>query len=280
MLISACRSTSASPAADFQAQVTQTMQALATSVQATLQAAVPTAALPTSTPLPTETQAPTQTPAATDTPVPENTATTQPTASAPTARINIDTNCRSGPGTLYSIIFTALKDSDVKIVSNTTVSDYVIAENPANPGQSCWLWTRYVTINGNLSSLPVTNPPPTPTPSLRFTITYFRIEDCTDWSVAFKVVNTGSRTLQSYKIVAVDLNENTQETTTKNHFSGREACSETENIASLDTNKSGFIYADDFPFDPTGDAMKATITVCSSDDLEGVCQTQVFNFTP
>jgi type VI secretion system secreted protein VgrG len=79
-------------------QITQTMQAVATDAQATLQAAAPTPLPATNTPLPTEIPLPTETPAPTATPLPEMTETSTPVvaASNPLATIDQSTHCRSG----------------------------------------------------------------------------------------------------------------------------------------------------------------------------------------
>ena len=39
-------------------------------------------------------------------------------------------------------------------------------------------------------------------------------------------------------------------------------------------------HADDFTFDPSGHQMKATVTVCSNNDLSSKCWTQVVSFKP
>jgi hypothetical protein len=200
--------------------------------------------------------------------------------SNPTAHIIKNTNCRSGPSTIFPIIFIALEGEEPRIVSNTTISDYVIVEDPSNPGQTCWLWTQYADIIGDLSGLLVATPPPLPTPSTNFKLTYYKVETCTGWSLAFKIVNTGLTTLQSYTIVAKDRTENTQETTSRNDFNQRDGCGVKQNIPYLDPGESGFIYADDFAYDPDNHSINTTITVCSNDNQAGVCATQVINFTP
>jgi hypothetical protein len=306
VLLTACKKTKSIPTVDIQKQVTQTMQAVAKDVQPTLAAVIPTIIpptntprptailLPTATPLPTATLLPTATPlpaatlmptetlAPTQTPMPVVTETSVSTdlPSLPTAHINKNTNCRSGPSTIFPIVFIALEGEELRIVSNTTVSDYVIAENPSNPGQTCWLWTQYVDISGDLSGLLVATPPPVPTPTVNFKLTYYRVETCTGWSLAFKIVNTGLTTLQSYTIVAKDLTENTQETTSLNNFNQRDGCGVKEYIPYLDSGESGFIYADDFAYDPDNHSINTTITVCSNDNQKSVCGVQVINFTP
>jgi outer membrane biosynthesis protein TonB len=73
LMTAACGMLAPTANVELQQQITQTMQAVATSVQSTLQAAVPTTAPATDTPLPTDTPAPTDTPLPTDTPAPTET---------------------------------------------------------------------------------------------------------------------------------------------------------------------------------------------------------------
>lgn len=283
ILLSACKTSGAVPEADLQAQITQTMQALATDVQSTLQAAAPTAAPATNTPVPTNTPLPTEPPAPTETPVPVVIETSAPTA-APAinavARMVQNTNCRSGPATTFPLVFVALKGESLKIVSGTTLQDYVIVENPTDPGQSCWLWTEFVDIQGNLTGLPMTNPPPTPTPALRFSLAYLQIEPCTGWSLAFKVTNTGSVPLQSYTIVATDQTADNTETTALNQFGERVSCKTPVELGAVEPGKSGYIYENDFQYDPNDHSLLVYVTICSSNDTEGVCESQGFLITP
>ena len=283
MLLSACKTADSVPAADLQEQITQTMQAVATDVQSTLQAAVPTTAPATNTPLPTGTPLPTKTPAPTETPAPVITETSEPTAVAAsnvTARIAQNTNCRSGPSTAFPMIFIALEGESLNIVSGTTLDDYVIVENPNDPRQSCWLWTEYVDIQGNLAGLPVATPPPTPTPALKYSLAFVRVDPCTGWSLVFKVTNTGSKTLQSYTVVVTDQTADNTETTALNHFSERVGCKVPNEVTYLDPGQSGYIYENDFSYDPKDHTLLVYVTVCSNNDMAGECESQGFFITP
>jgi predicted small secreted protein len=282
-LLTACDTAQPVVTVDIQAQITQTMRAVATDAQATLLASVPTPAPPTATIPPTATTAPTATIEPTPAPTedPGLVATASAAAlSGTTVLLNESTNCRTGPSPYYPLVFTAQKNATLKIVSNTSVSKYVIIANPDNPGQTCWLWTEYATVAGDLASLPVVTPPSIPTPEVAYGLSYYRVETCNEWSVAFKITNTGLKTLNSYKVVAEDLTENTQQTTSSNNFDRRNGCVVEETITSLDPGESGYIYAHDFNFDIDEHSMRATVTVCTHNDLGGACVMQVIYFTP
>jgi hypothetical protein len=66
---------------------------------------------------------------------------------------------------MFPAITTVLAGQDVKVIYATTLSDYVVVDNPNAPGNTCWVWTYYAQITGNLAGLPVATPPPTPTPT-------------------------------------------------------------------------------------------------------------------
>lgn len=258
---------------------------------------LPTTAVPTNTEVPTATQPPTSTAAATATPIPTEIAsptqqslpTNTPEASistpvpqtgagsSTTATINENTNCRSGPSADYTVITVFMSGETAKIVSKTTLDDYVLVEDPANPSQSCWLWTQYVTINGDLSTLPVATLPP---PLVNFTVAFTMVKECEGYSIEFKVINTGTKTLQAYTIVAKDLTSHTQQTTSNTAFDLVTDCSVEKAIGYIDPGKVGYLYGNNFTYNPAGHSFEATITICSHNDMTGVCETQVVKFTP
>ncbi len=298
LLLAACKTSGNVPAATIQAQITQTMQAVATEAQATLVAAAPIAApatkapLPTNTPLPTEKPAPTQTPAPTETPLPTQAPTLAATAtSAPagaansntTAHVLLNTNCRSGPSEAYPIVFVALKGQDLNIVSRTILNDYIYIKDPKNPAQSCWLWSKNANITGDFAGLPEITPPPTPIPALQFTAAYVKTIPCVGysvWSLEFKLENTGSTQMQSYKIVVSDQTTGTTLTSSQNQFGELVNCVVPNSVDYLNPGKSGFIYADGFTYDPYQHTLLVYITLCSHNDVAGACESEGYFITP
>ncbi len=273
LLLTGCKSSTPAPTSLVVEQPTQTSQP-------------PTATLlPTYTPVPTEAFTPTSPAPPTNTPLPTEAATptqavataTAVVAGAPTAQVNENTNCRTGPSSGYDLIATLLIGEQAKIVSKTTLEDYVIIENPADPTQTCWLWTKYVTISGDLSSLPAATPPP---PLVKFTVDFMKIDSCTNYSLVFEVVNTATKPLQAYTIVAKDLSERTQQTTTSTVFDQKSGCGVVKSIEYVDPGKIGYVYANDFAYNPSGHSIEATITICSHNDMTSPCASQVIRFTP
>ena len=257
--------------------ITQTMAAVATDVQRTLQALAPS-----------DTPTPTSTPTATQTSLPPSTPTpTAPTiASAPIAQVLENTNCRTGPATAFDLRYTALAGEKLEIVSQTTLNDYVIVRNPKNSAGTCWLWTRYVDLKGDLSGLPVATPPPTPTPTFTptpsavFSLSFYMLDGCVGWDPAFLVLNKGSVTFKSARVVATDLDTSTTVDVTSNVFDKRSGCLVDTAIPELAPGKEGYVYAASFIADPSGHAMTATVTLCAGTNLTGKCASRKINFTP
>jgi len=259
-------------------QITQTMDALATEVEMTLQALAPS-----------DTPTPSSTPTSTETPPPPPstpTATSPAIASAPIAQVIENTNCRIGPSTAFELRYTALAGERLEIVSRTTLNDYVVVRNPNNPQGTCWLWTRYVDVKGDLSALPVTTPPPTPTPTFTptpeadFSMSFYMLDSCVGWYPAFLVLNRGSVTLESARVVATDLDTSTTVDVTSNSFDKRSGCLVDTAIPELKPSKEGYVYAGSFGADPSGHSMTATVTLCTGADLAGKCVSRKINFTP
>ena len=271
LLLVACSSPNPAPATETPTQVTQPTQAAPATAAPTNTPAPTATQLPTSTPLPTEANTPTQPPVATL----ANTTTAVPARLL--AHINENTNCRGGPSADYPVIVVFMSGYDATIVSRTTLADYILVGAPNNTLQTCWLWTHYVTVNGDLSSLPVATPPP---PLVNFNMDFTRVDTCGGYIMEFKVVNTGIKPLEAYTIVVKDLSANSQETTSKMTFDFMNGCFIKKEIGSIDPGNVGYAYAENFSSVPTGHSFEATITICSHNDMTGACATQVVRFTP
>jgi hypothetical protein len=108
-------------------------------------------------------QAPSGTPALSATPT--NTATVTPTftPSVPQVSVSSATNCRTGQGVNFDLVFTMNPGQMAEVVGKDTPDNYWVIKNPA--GGTCWLWGQYATVTGNISGIPDVAPLPTPTPS-------------------------------------------------------------------------------------------------------------------
>ncbi len=260
-------------------EATQTMQAVGTSARATLDAASQPNPTEAATVIPGPGQA-SATPAATDTPADTPTPPDTATPTVPMAHVNQNTNCRTGPGTVYDLRYTASAGMDLTVVGRTSVSDYAIVNDPNHPGQTCWLWLRYTDVSGDTSLLPLSTPPPTPTPSIGFSASYSYMEGCVGWDPGFKIVNSGSLTLKSVAVTAKDNDTGTTVSSSANNFDKLSGCPVANGIPKLAPGDTGYAYAHSFIYDPSGHSLHATITVCTETNQGGTCATRSFDFTP
>jgi len=83
-----------------------------------------------------------------------------PQPGVPTVGVSVDTNCRTGPGVGYEIVGHVLTGQSVEVVGVDSTGSYYIVQAPN--GGTCWLWSHYATLNGDLNSLKVMTPPEPP----------------------------------------------------------------------------------------------------------------------
>lgn len=110
---------------------------------------------------PADTATPTLEPSATFT----ATITPTPTQAVPIAQLSENTNCRTGPLSVYDLIATYLSGKSLTILGRNADQSYWYVSDPQQPGKECWLWGRYAQVSGPIDTVPVFTPPPTPTPS-------------------------------------------------------------------------------------------------------------------
>ena len=106
----------------------------------------------------------TGTPGPTETPSLTPTITLTPTPQVPQVSVTAATNCRTGPGVGYDLLYTMQPGQTAQIIGKYTPDNYWIINMPS--GGICWLWGQYAVVTGNVAPLPEYPPPPTPTLSL------------------------------------------------------------------------------------------------------------------
>ena len=100
-----------------------------------------------------------------DTPTPTfgPTGTITPTYSIPILRVLEQTNCRSGPGQDYQVLFTYLPWKELEIIGNYPQGNFWLVKSTDSPTGDCWLWGEYVEVSGSYWAVPSVTPPPTAT---------------------------------------------------------------------------------------------------------------------
>jgi hypothetical protein len=127
----------------------------------------PETGMPATAEIPTATATITLTPTLTLT----ATETLTPTLSAPQVHVDVDTNCRTGPGEIYDIVGGLLVGEQAEVVGRWPGGNYWIIPNPDGSGE-CWLWGYYATVEGPTADLPAYTQPPTPTPIIDWSGTW------------------------------------------------------------------------------------------------------------
>ena len=196
-------------------------------------------------------------------------------------RATIDTNCRFGPGPVYDVVGYLLANTTAKVMGKLEAGGWYYIENPTLPGGFCWVWTQSTVIEGNTSQLAFVAPPPTPTGAapVNFTVSFAGIYDCggAPNSATFSVKNTGFQNLESGEILVIDTwNDkviNKPRANDSPFLSG--PC--TSGASQMKTG-TVFMVATNLKTLPERGHAKATITLCTEDDLDGGCFQRAVNF--
>lgn len=101
------------------------------------------------------------TPSATSSPTSVSTIT--PTYSVPMLTVREQTNCRTGPGQEYEVVFTYLSGKKLEIVGRYDPDNYWLVKSDESPTGTCWLWGEYVEVTGSYWAVSSVTPPPTAT---------------------------------------------------------------------------------------------------------------------
>lgn len=250
---------------DIQLAVEQTLTAIALQNPSETPSPSP---IPTLTEMPTLEILPTGSPTATASPIPLFSVT----PSTIFVSVSVATNCRSGPGKVYDYRGALLVGETTEVVGWEGSGEYWYVRNPDKAGDFCWVWGKYATLTGSPAGLPALTPPPTPTPAPDFSIVSVRVDSCVGWFISVKVKNTGTITFDSIRVNVEDTN--TKKTVGSPVYDGFEewkGCIGSAPINTLASGKTGYVQSNDFNYDPSGNNLKITVTLCSEDGGGGMC---------
>jgi hypothetical protein len=229
--------------------------------------------VPTNTLVPTITQTEVQT-ATTETP-PAQTGVF-------TISANVDTNCRLGPSTLYDIVGYLLANRQSEVHGRNVAQTWWYIENPGKSGAYCWVWGQTTNVQGDVSLLPVVNPPPPPErPEVAYSVSFSRASTCNGATTAmFEVVNLGSLPLESATIRIQNLANNVMSSgpISPNGPFTSSASDCPPGADSLLAGASGFVGSNFPGMTPGKSDYKATITLCAEESMSGHCVTTVSEF--
>lgn len=257
--------------------VAETVQA-----QLTLEAALQASSSPTNTssPPPPEESA---TPAVSDTPA------FTPTLTVPILRADVNTNCRLGPSTLYNPpVSVLLKGKESEVHGRNDAGTWWYIRDPERADKFCWIWGETTRVDGDVGGLPVITPPPPPptatptaTPAPAFSASYETVHSCDGNPTAiFEVRNTGTVAFESLNLEIEDLTDSDTlfgPSSSDAPFMGASS----ECPPGGDDLKAGktFFVGGAIGAGNSGHEARATIELCTEDDLDGVCVEKRVNFT-
>ncbi|HXF84974.1 MAG TPA: SH3 domain-containing protein [Anaerolineales bacterium] len=89
--------------------------------------------------------------------------TITPTYSTPMLIVRAPTNCRTGPGEAYEIVYTYLAGKRLEIIGRYDSDNYWLVKSTESPSGECWLWGEYVEVSGSYWVVSSVTPPPTAT---------------------------------------------------------------------------------------------------------------------
>jgi hypothetical protein len=218
-------------------------------------------------------------PTATSTITTTPTVTPTATPAIPMASVSRNTNCRTGPGTEYDLVYIFMVGDEAEIIARSSVPNYVIVEVPDGSGRQCWLWMQYGQQEGDTSTLPEKTPPPTPTPeatptpAIDFTVSFEIVKPCMlGESVFLKISNTGAVTLRSRSVSGTNQDTSEAASSQGDMFGTSTDCI---TIATSSIAPGGHAFVS-LKFTPPifGDTIDFTVKVCAEDGLGGPCRTR------
>lgn len=91
------------------------------------------------------------------------TTTVTPTYSVPIATVLESTNCRTGPGEAYEVVFTYLTGKELEVVGRYDPGNFWLVKSNESPTGTCWLWGEFVEVTGSYWAVSSVTPPATVT---------------------------------------------------------------------------------------------------------------------
>jgi hypothetical protein len=190
---------------------------------------------------------------------------------APKAKVNRETNCRTGPGSLYDLVVKYQAGQVLDVVGTGLAQGYWFVRNPEKAEEQCYLLAQNVTLSGDTSALPKFTPPPSPTSAPFFEAKFKKLDNCKGVFANFSVENTGSASFRSAYIKVTDTKVNKSVEQALDAFDLFVGCTLAKNIAPLDPGGTGYVHSPAFNWAVHEDKLRAVIMLCTEKDLKGSC---------
>lgn len=203
---------------------------------------------------------------------------------APVISANINTNCREGPTVDYKVLGYLLKNQTSEVYGRDSSKNWWYITNPDKPDQYCWVWTETTTVKGDTANLPVITPPaPAVLADLSFTASFSGLNTCDGKSMAIFQIKNGEVPLESL-LSSLEITGGGPTIYGPSQFDTPFMGSSSECPPGGDSavkNSTTYIMGGVLPdVMIVGTEVRATIELCSQNDLNGECLTKVIDFTP
>lgn len=232
--------------------------------------------------LPSEPPTITLTPTETVIPSPFPTATSSVTLIS----VSVPTNCRIGPGRVYSRQGALLVGETAEVFGRDPSNNYWYIRNPDKPNDFCWVWGEYATLTGPFALLPIFTPPPTPTPTFTstpepsFDLKATGMDSCGAWWAEVEVKNTSPFVFKSMVYTVLDTVTDIDKTLITNAFTNKDGCSSTVIKDTIAPNDSFIISSALFDATLQNHKLRVDVTLCTELNQKGICISRKVNFTP
>jgi hypothetical protein len=212
-----------------------------------------------------------------------------PTAAEVWLVVNENTNCRKGPGANYDYVALLEKGTRVQSLARNYDNDFYYVSVPGQDNVKCWVWSKYLTVEGDATPLPIytalpsPTPSPTPTPVPSFNASYMDMDACAGyWTVRIHIYNSGGVKWESVHMKIKDTVTGDIMNFSSDTFTATNGCVESSSVESLKPGEEGFVsnYKGKFKSNPSGHKIEVTITLYTKDGETGSSYSQSLRFTP
>lgn len=202
------------------------------------------------------------------------------TSSVPTISVSVDTNCRVGPGKVYTRVGGLLVGETAEVIAKDPTNEYWYIRDPESPSGFCWVWGYYATVLGNTSIIPIFTPPPSPTPAPSFELSYAGMDSCVGWWAELRIKNTGPVTFKSFSLTIKDRALNVTLSSSGNGFTDMDGCLSSGITSELAPGDVYILSSPIFINNIVNHNMRATLTLCTQNGQGGTCVSQTIDFKP
>ncbi len=206
------------------------------------------------------------------------------TPSGPTINANINTNCRAGPSADYKVLGYLLENQVSEVHGHDNLQIWWYIENPEKSGEYCWVWSETTHVQGDISTLPIITPAPPPAPQeVSFTASFTGINSCGGKADHIFQINNGDTKLESMSLTLEVIYLDTPIFGPAIHnapfMASNSECPPGADI--LPPGATGYVGGGELSgVMVVGTTFRATIKLCSENDINGVCQTSTLEYTP